>query len=150
MHTNRAAEHMLRNGGPIQGARGILCAKAPSAVKELRSAIRLAAKDEVGIGKTGLAIRLTEPGLPPIFAHVLPMTGSDLRTRLQPDAVAAVFVGVAPDEQDGAETVAAAFGLTPAETWVLASLLAGRTLAKTAPALGIAATTAKMHLGRRI
>ena len=84
--------------------------------------------------------------MPPVFAHVLPLTGSDLRTRLQPAAVAAVFIGAPPDEQDGADTTAAAFGLTPAETQVLASLLAGRTLAETAVALGIAPSTAKTHL----
>ena len=48
--------------------------------------------------------------------------------------------------QDGAGAVAAAFGLTPAETKVLASLFAGRTLAETAATLGITRPTAKTHL----
>ncbi len=146
LHANRPAEHMLRDGGPIESAQGILQATAPSAASELRSALALAARNEAGIGKTGLAIRLTEPDVPPTFAHVLPLTGSDFRTRLQPAAVAAVFIGAPPDEQDGADTVVAAFGLTPAETRVLASLFAGRTLAETAVTLGIAGTTAKTHL----
>jgi hypothetical protein len=38
----------------------------------------------VGSQITGLAIRLTEPDGPPIFAHLLPLRGSDFRTRLQP------------------------------------------------------------------
>ena len=80
------------------------------------------------------------------FAHVLPLTGSDLRTRLQPAAIAAVFIGVPQTDQDAAATTAAAFGLMPAETRVLASLLGGRTLTTTAATLGIAATTAKSHL----
>jgi DNA-binding CsgD family transcriptional regulator len=146
LHANRAAEHMLRGGGPIENAQGVLQATAPSAASELRSAITLAACNEAGIGKTGLAIRLTEPDVPPVFAHVLPLTGSDFRTRLQPAAVAAVFIGAPPDAQDGADALAAAFGLTPAETKVLASLFAGRTLAATAATLGIAGTTAKTHL----
>ncbi len=146
LHANRSAEHMLHEGGPIQSAQGILQATAPSATSELRSALALAARNEAGIGKTGLAIRLTEPDVPPIFAHVLPLTGSDFRTRLQPAAVAAVFIGTPPDAQDGADAVAAAFGLTPAETRLLASLLAGRALAETAATLGIAGTTAKTHL----
>jgi DNA-binding CsgD family transcriptional regulator len=98
------------------------------------------------LGKAGLAISLTEPGAPPILAHVLPLTGSDLRTRLQPAAVAAVFIGAPPDAHDAAEVTAAAYGLTPGETRVLASLLAGRTLAQTAAALGVAPATAKSHL----
>jgi DNA-binding CsgD family transcriptional regulator/PAS domain-containing protein len=147
LHANRSAEHMLRDGsGPIQSAKGLLQATAPSAASELRSALALAARNEAGIGKTGLAIRLTEPDAPPIFAHILPLTGSDFRTRLQPAAVAAVFIGAPPDAQDGADAMAAAFGLTSAETRVLASLFAGRTLAGTATTLGIAGTTAKTHL----
>jgi len=74
------------------------------------------------------------------------LTGSDLRTRLQPAAVAAVFIGVSPSNQDAADAAAAAFKLTPAETRVLANLLGGRTLAETAATLGIAPTTAKSHL----
>jgi DNA-binding CsgD family transcriptional regulator/PAS domain-containing protein len=146
LHANNSAERMLRNGGPVQGTDGILKASAASAASELRTAIALAAQDEARIGKTGLAIRLNEPDVPPVFAHVLPLTGSELRTRLQPEAVAAVFIGAPPDGQDGADVTAAAYGLTPAETRVLASLLAGRTLAETATALGIAAATAKTHL----
>ena len=146
LHANRSAERMLDAGGPIQSAQGILKATAPSAASELRSALALAARNEAGIGKTGLAIRLTEPDVPPIFAHVLPLTGSDFRTRLQPAAVAAVFIGAPPDAQDGADALAAAFGLTPAETRVLASLFAGCTLVKTAATLGITRPTAKTHL----
>jgi DNA-binding CsgD family transcriptional regulator/PAS domain-containing protein len=146
LHTNRAAEHMLNKGGPIRSAQGILQATAPSAASELRSALILAAGNEAGIGKTGLAIRLTEPDVPPIFAHVLPLTGSDFRTRLRPAAVAAVFIGAPPDAQEGADALAAAFALTPAETKVLASLFAGRSLAETATTLGITRPTAKTHL----
>jgi DNA-binding CsgD family transcriptional regulator/PAS domain-containing protein len=146
LHANHAAEHMLDKGGPIQSAQGVLQATAPSARSELRSAITLAAGNETGIGKTGLAIRLTEPDAPPTFAHVLPLTGSNFRTRLQPAAVAAVFIGAPPDAQDGADAVATAFGLTPAETKVLASLFAGCTLVETAATLGITRQTAKTHL----
>jgi hypothetical protein len=138
LHANHSAEHRLDKGGPIQNAQGILQATAPSAASELRSALALAAANEAGIGKTGLASRLTEPDVPPVFAHVLPLTGSDFRTRLQPAAVAAVFIGAPPDAQDGADALAAAFGLTPAETRLLANLFGGRTLNETAAALGTA------------
>src|SRR5262245_58404692 len=126
LHANDAAERMLRDAGPIQGSDGVLQASDRSAAKELRDAISLAARDEAGIGKTGLAISLTGPDSPPVFAHVLPLTGSDLRTRLEPAAVAAVFISAPANAQEGADATAAAFGLTPAETRVLASLLVGR------------------------
>jgi DNA-binding CsgD family transcriptional regulator len=137
---------MLDKGGPIQSAQGVLQATAPSAASELRAALDHAARNEAGIGKTGLAIRLTKPDAPPILAHVLPLTGSDFRTRLQPAAVAAVFIGAPPDAQEGADAVAAAFGLTPAETRLLANLFGGRTLMETAATLGITRPTAKTHL----
>jgi DNA-binding CsgD family transcriptional regulator/PAS domain-containing protein len=146
LHANRAAEHMLHEGSPIQSANGILQATAPSAAFELRSALALAARNDAGVGKTGLTIRLTGLDGSCIFAHVLPLAGSDFRTRLRPGAVAAVFIGAPPDAQDGADAAAATFGLTQAETRVLASLFAGHTLAETAANLGIAGTTAKTHL----
>ena len=146
LHANRVAVQMLMNGHPIRSAQGMLGAQAQAAAKELQTAIRLSARNETRIGKAGIAIRLTEPDAPPVFAHVLPMSGGDRRMRLQPKAVAAVFVPATWDEQDEAATMAATFGLTPAETRVLAGLLAGRTLAEAAAALSVAVTTAKTHL----
>src|SRR5215831_2084183 len=66
LHSNRAAEQMLHEGGPIQSAQGILKATAPLAASELCSALTLATRNEAAIGKTGLAIRLSEPDVPPI------------------------------------------------------------------------------------
>lgn len=148
LHANRSAENMLRNDGPIKASGGVLLAKSPPANSELRKALAQAAQDEAKIGRAGAAIRLTGEDQPPVFAHVLPLTGGELRSRLQSEAVAAVFIDATPDEQDRAEHVAAAFGLTPAETRVVASLLAGRTLAQTAGEQGVAFTTARTHLSR--
>ena len=147
LHANRAAERLFRHGCSLQSSRGMLAAKLPAAAKELRNAIRLAAQDEASLGKIGLAIRLSEPDEAPVFAHVLPLSGSELRAGLEPEAIAAVFIGAAQDEQEAAQGVAATYGLTPAETRLLESLLAGYTLAETAAALGVAMTTAKTHLG---
>ncbi|MGO4832115.1 helix-turn-helix transcriptional regulator, partial [Rhizobiaceae sp. 2RAB30] len=148
LHANRSAEAMLRDNGPIKASGGVLAARSLPANSELRKAIVLAAEDEAAIGKAGVAIRLTEEDQPPVFAHVLPLTGGEARSRLKPDAVAAVFVDARPDGHDRAALVASAFGLTPAEMRVVASLLAGRTLAETGDELGIAFTTARTHLSR--
>jgi hypothetical protein len=78
---------------------------------------------------------LSEPDVPAIFAHVLPLTGSDFRTRLQPGAVAAVLL-VRRRTHRMADAVAAAFGLTPAETRLLANLFSGHTLTETTATLG--------------
>ncbi|MGH6734565.1 MAG: helix-turn-helix transcriptional regulator [Methyloceanibacter sp.] len=145
LHANRSAEQMLRQGRPLRGSGGVLGATDDAATHELRAAIKIAARDETGLGRTGLAVPLAEPEADTVFAHVLPLASGETRTRLQPDAVAAVFVGQR-DERDGADLVAAAFGLTPAETRVLSGLVAGSTIAETAAALGIAPSTARTHL----
>jgi DNA-binding CsgD family transcriptional regulator len=146
LHANCSAQHMLANGDLIKELRGVLSVNAPSAAKELRTAIKRAACDEADLGETGLAVRVTDPDEPPSFAHVLPISRGNLRTRLQPNAMAAVFVETLPNEQYMANTMAKTFGLTPTEIRVLTSLLAGRTLAETAEDLHVAMTTVKTHL----
>jgi DNA-binding CsgD family transcriptional regulator len=146
VHANRSAEHMLRNGSLIGVVGGSLSVKSSAANDELSEAIALAAQDESTIGRVGTAIRLTELGQPPIFAHVLPMAGGDGRRQLQPDAVAAVFIDAPTDGETGADAFATAFGLTKAETRVLACLVAGLTLSETAAELDTALTTARTHL----
>jgi DNA-binding CsgD family transcriptional regulator len=84
--------------------------------------------------------------VPPIFAHVLPLTGSDFRTWLQPSAVAAVLLVRRRTHRMVTDAVAAAFGLTRAETRLLANLFSGRTLTETAATLDITRSTTKPHL----
>lgn len=146
LHANQAGEELLRRNAPVSSVHGRLVPRLPSAAAELRTAIALASRNEAEIGKAGLAVRLTEDEATPALAHVLPLTGSDLRTRLQAAAVAAVFIAAPPDEQSAADAAANAFGLTEAETRVLSALMAGQTLADAATTLGIARSTAKTHL----
>ncbi len=147
LHANRAAEAMMREGGPLRDRGGVLRAEGGAASLEIRSAIKQAARNESGIGKTGLAVRLTEEeGEAPVVAHVLPLAGSEVRSRLEPAAVAAVFVNPKVDDAASAQAVAATYGLTPAETRVLTRVLTGNTVAEAAADLGIAPTTARTHL----
>ncbi|MBB3018054.1 DNA-binding CsgD family transcriptional regulator [Microvirga lupini] len=146
LHANCAAATMLRNGSPIRDVKGALGARNPAAARELRNAITLATQDEARLGQTGLAIRLTGADEAPVYAHVLPVSGGALRTRLQPDAVAAIFIGAPHEQQDGAQLLMVAFGLTAAEARVLEGILAGRSLPQTAAHLGVAPSTAKTHL----
>jgi DNA-binding CsgD family transcriptional regulator/PAS domain-containing protein len=147
LHANRAAEEMMREGGPLRGRDGVLRAERGAASREIRSAIRQAARNESGIGKTGLAVRLTdEDGEAPVVAHVLPLAGGEIRSRLEPAAVAAVFVNPKVDDAASAQAVASTFGLTLAETRVLTRILTGSTVAEAAADLGVAPTTARTHL----
>lgn len=154
LHANSAAEQLFRNGTEIRSIGGVLSAPAPDATQELLKAIRLAARDETTLGRTGLAIRLTSTSAAPLYAHVLPMTGSELRTRLQPDAVAAVFIGgssVAMLDLTPTETkdyLRRRFGLTNAEANVAVEVLKGGGREAVAAELGVSMTTVRTHLSR--
>jgi DNA-binding CsgD family transcriptional regulator/PAS domain-containing protein len=146
LHANRAAEEMMRDGGPLLGRGGVLRAEGAAAAAEIKAAIGHAARNESAIGKTGLAVRLTEEDEAPVVAHVLPLVGGEIRSRLEPAAVAAVIVNPKVDDAINANAVATTFGLTPAETRVLSRMLTGSTVAEAAVDLGVATTTARTHL----
>jgi DNA-binding CsgD family transcriptional regulator len=146
LYANHAARHMFAAGRPVRSVGGRLAARG-EADAELTKAIELARRDEAGIGATGIGVSLGTAAGEPAVAHVLPLARGDLRTRLVPQATAAIFitraVGVAAPNIG---SVAAAFGLTPAETRVLERLLNGMSLVEAAAALAIGETTAKTHL----
>jgi DNA-binding CsgD family transcriptional regulator len=146
VHANKSAGRMLRDATAIRDQRGILRAALAPAAAELGQAIKLAAREDFQIGKTGLAVRLSEDGSSPVLAHVLPLAAGELRSRFEPAAVAAVFIRTREDARDNAELLAATYELTPAETRVLSCLLAGRSLAESASELRIGAATVKSHL----
>lgn len=146
VHANRAAEAMMRKDGPLRGVNGSLRAERPAASAELKDAIATAARDEGRIGKTGLAVRLSEDHAAPLVAHVLPLANGEVRTRLEPEAVAAVFINAPLEEADCARTIAETYRLTPAESRVIGPILSGKTVPETAEDLGVAPTTARTHL----
>jgi DNA-binding CsgD family transcriptional regulator len=80
--------------------------------------------------------------------YVLPLMTGDLRTRISPNACAAIFVTNSRGETANfpVEALAAVFELTPAEQRILAHLLAGRTAAEIAEDLGVAMPTVRSHL----
>jgi DNA-binding CsgD family transcriptional regulator/PAS domain-containing protein len=150
LFANAAANRMFAAGGPIRSVQGKLVAVAADANAELSRAIALAHDDEADIGKVGIGISLQAAGGDPAIAHVLPLARGDVRARLLPQAIAAVFV-TRPGEASPADlsAFASTFGLTPAETRLLQSLIrGGSTLVETAQALSITEATAKTHLSR--
>ena len=146
LHANRVAEQMMREGGPLRDRNGVLRAEGEAASAEINAAIGHAARNESGIGNTGLAVRLTGEHEAPVVAHVLPLAAGEVRSRIDPAAVAAVFINPAVDDAASAKALATTFGLTPAETRVVARVLSGKTVVETAADIGVAATTARTHL----
>jgi DNA-binding CsgD family transcriptional regulator len=117
--------------------------------RELADAIAVAQRNEAAIGSAGIAVALGASGGEPSIAHVLPLARGDLRTRLVPQATAAVFITRAEDKPVAdLQAVADSFSLTPAEARVLEHLAGGATIAEVAQDLAISLNTAKTHLAR--
>lgn len=149
LHANRAAEDMMRGDGPLRDRAGHLQTEKLRASAEIKAAIGLAARDETGLGKEGIAVRLTDDADDyenPIVAHILPLATGEVRSRLDPEAVAAVFINSPLEEASCAQAMARAFKLTPAEMRVLIPMLSGKTVVEAAADLGVAMTTARTHL----
>jgi len=149
LHANRAAEELIRGGGLIRDRGGRLRVDGAAASAEINKAIGLAARDKAAVGKAGIAVRLTDAASDverPVVAHVLPLAGGEIRSRLDPTAVAAVFINSPLEEASCADTMAQTFKLTPAEARVLVPVLSGKTVVEAAEDIGVAMTTARTHL----
>jgi DNA-binding CsgD family transcriptional regulator len=149
LHANNSAHTMFSAAGPVSASAGFLKAHDADAHRELENAIAVAQRNEAAIGAAGIGVALGASGSEPSIAHVLPLTGGDLRTRLVPQATAVVFITRAEAKPAAnLQPVADNFGLTPAEARVLEHLAGGATVAETAQDLGISLNTAKTHLAR--
>lgn len=145
LHTNGAAQRMLSAREPIAAIDGILSARNAAANEELSVAIRYAREEEAQIGSSGLGVplRCDEPSV----AHVLPLARGNVRTRLMPQATAAVFITRAERESSAdIRALARNFDLTAAEIRLLEQLTRNATLADAARKLCISQETARTHL----
>jgi len=145
LHANRAAREMLSKRQSIAAVNGALSVHDPRAGAEIASAIELARADEATIGTNGIGVPLR--GEEAAVAHVLPLAGGELRTRLAPQATAAVFITQPTDSppQD-IGSLAANYGLTPAETRILECVAGGASIGEAAEMLDVSANTARTHL----
>jgi DNA-binding CsgD family transcriptional regulator len=147
LHSNTAAKAMLDRRTPIRSENGRLRGVDGEATAELLSSIETAQQDEAQIGANGIGVPLRVADGPPSIAHVLPLSRGDIRTRLIPQALAAVFVNAdGPASFANLDAIARSFEFTPAETRLTNELLLGRTIAEAAAALGVGESTAKTHL----
>ncbi|WP_192254766.1 helix-turn-helix transcriptional regulator [Mesorhizobium silamurunense] len=146
LHTNETARRMLDARSPILSSGGYLAATNNQISEELLKAIAVAQADETRVPATGVGVPLGDVDHKAAVAHILPLARGHRRTRLMPQATAAVFItrdaAALPTELG---TVARMFGLTPAETRQLEQLMAGATLSKAAAALQVSEATARTH-----
>jgi DNA-binding CsgD family transcriptional regulator/PAS domain-containing protein len=147
LHANRAARDMMSKRQPIAAVNGALSVRDAQAGAEIANAIAMARTDEAVIGANGIGVPLRSEGA--AVAHVLPLARGELRTRLAPQAAAAVFI-TQPEDSASQDlgALAANYGLTPAETRILECVAGGATIGEAAEMLDISANTAKTHLAR--
>lgn len=150
LHANEAARDMLASGVRIASRQGRLAARDRAADTELSQAIDLAGSDETTLGAAGIGVSLRSADAQPALAHVLPLARGEIRTRLIPQATAAVFINTPePRAVPDLRAVAQSYGLTPAEARVTGQLLAGAgSLAEVAATLGVSLRTVKTHLSQ--
>ncbi len=147
LHANPAAQRLLARETLIRARSGKLEVITVGASRALTTAIAQAARDESAIGRQGLGIPVAVPGGSTGALHILP-----LRARSPgpyQGAIVALFV-TDIDSPFVAPTgiVAALFDLTNAEARVFDHIVAGRTSAAVAAALGVEPSTVKTHLAR--
>lgn len=149
LRANEAATRLLERGSPLKAVEGKLRATDQAVGDRLMRAIAAAADDRGETGASGLGVALTRDPSPVSVAHVLPVARGDVRARLVPGAVAAIFVSSADDEHRVDLTpIADAYGLTPAETRLLGRIAIGESLTQAAVALNVTQNTLKTHLSR--
>src|SRR5262249_32340517 len=114
LHANETAREMLSKRETIGAVGGILSVRDPQAECALAEAIDLAGANEANIGERGIGVPLGSAKA--AVAHVLPLARGDLRTRLAPQATAAVFITEPTDSASpDISAVVSNFGLSPAE-----------------------------------
>ena len=99
-----------------------------------------------GIERSGWAVKLSENDSLPIIAHVLTLDTIALGSQLEPHPTCAIFLSLTEDINSNAELIASMFELTPAETRLLACLLAGRDRSEASKELRVGTGTVKTHL----
>lgn len=147
VHANRAGRDLLDEGDGLRERGGRLTLPTSQQAQALQAMLSGVGQHERGPGNSG-SIALQRIAGPAVL-HVLPLRYSPFRASLAPRAAAAVFVATEPSLRLSADdALAALYGLTPAETRVLAAIATGATPAEAARQLGVGLGTARTHLLR--
>jgi DNA-binding CsgD family transcriptional regulator len=149
VHANAAAGAMLRARDPIRSQQGRLTLAYAAASKALQTAVAVAARNEMDLGRRGIGIPQRRADGTPCVAHVMPLRAGQIRPGLAQRATAAVFVALAASPpRMPADALALLYDLTPAESRIFELIADGQAASDIAVVLGIAPSTVKTHLLR--
>jgi DNA-binding CsgD family transcriptional regulator len=147
IHANGNAHRMISAGDPIREIAGKLMLREELSPGALASAMSLI--HDNGSTRSGSGIPTRRRDGSALLIHILPLTGSTVRTGLVQKASAAVFVAPAHGQPNlPIDALATLYDLTPAEARVMELTTSGLSLNNAALKLGIAPSTVKTHLLR--
>jgi DNA-binding CsgD family transcriptional regulator/PAS domain-containing protein len=147
VHTNAAADDMLRDGRLLRAIGRRLAGGDPQAERALRETAIL--PRAAGLGREGVLVPLRTCDGERYIARAMPLASAALRGAGEtPEATTAVFVRRATMDAPSPDVIAESYKLTPTELRVLFALVDGGGVPDVAAALGIAETTVKTHLAR--
>ncbi len=151
LFANAKAEDLVRRGMGLRHEHGRLAATSPALTTRLHALARQAASPKTDETHAGGTIELWHgENRPPLLAHVIPLAPIRSVAIFDLDRpAAAVFVADPTAGLDAQiQRFGARFGLTPAETRVLAEIIAGNGLVAAAARLKISRETARAHAQR--
>jgi DNA-binding CsgD family transcriptional regulator len=149
VHSNVAAETMLKGGDPICGKNGRLSTSSPVTSTVLAEAISQAARSEAELERRSIDIPARHSDGTPTAIQVMPLQRRSPRGGLKQRAAAAVFVANSADPPRlPGDALALLYKLTPAEVKVFELVVEGRTPAEIASLLALKLATVRTHLSR--
>jgi DNA-binding CsgD family transcriptional regulator len=147
IHVNALAEKLLRASRWLTYSQGRVRPIHPAAHAAFEKHVGDAASASAGNRlAAGGVIALRDPIEPPLAFSIMPFSSKTLGLGVEQAAVAIMFAD--PDQKQIATptSIAKIFGLTMAESRLVAELLKGNTLVKAARSIGISPNTAKTQL----
>ncbi|MGH6834956.1 MAG: helix-turn-helix transcriptional regulator [Methylocella sp.] len=148
---NAKADDLVRCRIGLRYEHGRLAATSPALTHRLHALARHGSQPERGEGDIGGTLELCGgESCPPLLAHIIPLAANRSVAIFDLDQPAAAVFIVDPAAGLGAQVqhFAARFGLTPAETRVLAEIIAGSGLPAAAARLKISGGTVRTHAYR--
>ena len=148
LRANDRALKILRQGDGLSDQGGVLRARSPADNEQLQQLLARALPAYGGQGVGGsLRIRRT-PGRPPFTLHISPVSVRQMDFGARRVAGLALIVEQERQRRIDPHTVAAALGLTPAESRIAAALANGSRVRDIAAATGSEESTVRWHINR--
>jgi DNA-binding CsgD family transcriptional regulator len=147
LFANAKGEDLVRRGMGLRYERGRLAATTPALTHRLHALARQGSRPGRNEDIGGTLELPRGENRPPLFAHVIPLAANHTVTIFDLDRPAVAVFVVDPSAGFAAQIqrFAARFGLTSAETRVLAEIIAGNGLLAAAAQLKITEATVRTH-----